>query len=108
MFSRFAAIALPCAVAVLATGVLQAVASLDGPEQLVTASYGRLVTAKLALFVAIVALAAGARRVLVGRLWKADGARAAVALRKTIAIEVVLAMGAITAAGSMASTGPPA
>jgi len=105
--SRFAAIALPCAVVVLATGALQAVALLDGPEQLVTASYGRLVAVKLVLFVAIVGLAARARQALVGRLWKADGIGAAMAMRKTIVIELALAMTALTAAGAMASTGPP-
>ena len=106
--SRFAAIALPCAVLVLATGVLQAVAVLDGPEQLLTESYGRLVAAKLLLFATIVGLAARARGALVARLWKADGPRAAVAMRTTIVMELALAMSALTAAGSMASLGPPA
>ena len=106
--SRFAAIALPCAVLVLATGVLQAVALLDGPEQLLTESYGRLVAVKLLLFVTIVGLAARARGALVARLWKADGPRAAVAMRTTIVMELALAMSALTAAGSMASLGPPA
>ena len=106
--SRFAVIALPCAVLVLATGVLQAVALLDGPEQLLTTTYGRLVAVKLVLFAAILGLAARARRAFVARLWKADGARAAVAMRKTLAMELALAMTALTAAGAMASTGPPA
>ena len=105
--SRFAAVALPCAAVALATGVLAAVASLDGPEQLLTASYGRLVTAKLVLFGVIVALAAHARRAHVARLWDADGAGAAVAMRKMIVLELALAMSALTAAGNLAATGPP-
>jgi copper transport protein len=85
-----------------------AVAGLGGPEQLLTASYGRLVTAKLVLFGVIVALAAYARRVHVVRLRNADGIGAAVAMRKMIVLELALAMTALTAAGNLAATGPPA
>lgn len=105
--SRFAVIALPCAVAVLGTGILQAIGSLDALGQLTTESYGRLVAVKLALFAAIVAFAARGRRSLVARLWNADGARAAAAMRTTIVMELMLAATALMAAGRMASTAPP-
>ena len=105
--SRFSAVALPCAAVALATGVVAAVTSLEGPEQLLTASYGRLVAAKLVLFGVIVVCAAHARRVHVARLWDTDGAGAATAMRKTIVLELALAATALTAAGNLAATGPP-
>ena len=105
--SRFAVIALPCAVAVLGTGILQAIGSLDGLEQLTTESYGRLVAVKVALFTGIVAFAARGRRSLVARLWKPDGARAAAAMRTTIVMELMLAGTALMAAARLASTAPP-
>jgi copper transport protein len=104
---HFGTVALPCAVAVLVTGTLQAIGSLDGPAQLATTGYGLPVALKLALFAGLIALAARSRRWLVARLRSPDGARAAAALRTTIVTELALAGLALAAAGVLAGTAPP-
>jgi putative copper resistance protein D len=100
---RFGTVALPCAVAVLVTGLLQAIGSLEGLEQLTTTGYGRLIACKLALFAGMIALGARTRRSLVARL-KRPAARA---MRAAIVFEVALAVLALAAAGMLAGTAPP-
>jgi len=92
---------------VFATGMVQAIAALDGPDQIATTGYGRLLAVKLALAIGVIALGARSRRSLVGRLRQHVGTDAAALMRVTIAMELALAGLALAAAGILAGMAPP-
>jgi copper transport protein len=102
-FSRFGIVAV---LALIAAGVGFAVLQLDSPDQLVSSPYGRWITAKSALLVALLALAAWNRLRLLPALARGtmDAARR---LRRTVTAEVVLIAAAIAAAALLAHTPPP-
>ena len=106
---RFGVVALPCALAVLVTGIVRATGSLADLGQITSTGYGRLVAVKVVLFTGLVAVAAYNRRSLILRLRRVDtvGAGAAATMRRTIVLELALAGLALTAAGVLAGTAPP-
>jgi copper transport protein len=68
-FHRFSSVAFVAAPVVVATGVLQAVRQVGSLDELTSSEYGRLVLAKSALVLGVLALAALGRRAVHGRLF---------------------------------------
>ena len=101
-------LALGCALAVGATGLVNLVLRLDGPAGLAT-GYGLVVGAKVAAFAGLVLLGAAQRRRVAGAL--ADGATArAAAVRAVVRlalVEVVVMAGAFAAAAALTRTPSP-
>jgi putative copper resistance protein D len=100
---RFSQLSLGCVAALLAGGVVGAVITLGSPSQLVTTGYGRLLTAKIVLTVALVLLAYRNRT-----MWL-PAARAhratAVVSRSRALFEVAIMAVALTLAAALAVTG---
>lgn len=99
---RFARNALLCVAALMATGLINSWHLLAGPADLATTAYGRLLSAKLALFAAMLALAAVNRFHLTPRLPAARHA-----LTRTTIAETVVGL-AILAIIAVLGTTPPA
>jgi putative copper resistance protein D len=103
-FSRLGA----AAVALLAlTAVGNAVLWVGSLSALIDSAYGRWVLAKLALFVAMLALAAVNRWRLTPALAGHAPEAARRRLRRSIAAEAMLGLAIVAAAGMLASTAPP-
>lgn len=100
---RFSRLALPAMVGLVAAGTLQTLFYLSSPGDLLSEDYGLVLTAKIALLVAILAIAAGNRRA-VGREASAGGAAR---LRRAMRVEVALALAVIAAAALLVRTAPP-
>ncbi|WP_232004689.1 copper resistance D family protein [Mycobacterium sp. ACS1612] len=100
---RFSQLSLGCVAALLAGGVVGAVIALGSPSQLVTTGYGRLLTAKIVLTVALVLLAYRNRT-----MWL-PAARAhratAVVSRSRALFEVAMMAVALMLAAALAVTG---
>ncbi len=92
---RFARNALLCVVALMATGLINGWHLLAGPSDLVTTAYGRLLSAKLALFAAMLALAAVNRFHLTQRLPAARHALTRTTIAETVVGLAILAIIAV-------------
>jgi copper transport protein len=103
LFSRL--IPLPLAV-LIATGAYLAWAQLDRPDALWTTAYGEVLSGKLAAVLALLALAAANRYVLVPRL-KARRPGAAAPLAAAIAAEQVIALAILGTVAIWRFTPPP-
>jgi copper transport protein len=93
-FSRLATVAVAL---LLLSGIVQSVALVGSVPALVETAYGRLVLAKIALFLALIALGAYNQRRLLPRLFAlAAGGRepgsTATVLRRSVALEVAFAL----------------
>ncbi|HEX2087310.1 MAG TPA: copper resistance protein CopC [Solirubrobacteraceae bacterium] len=100
----FSRLALWAVVAIAAAGLVQAWFYLDGPETLLTSTYGIALLAKIALLAVIVAVAAGNRRRVAALV--ASGAPGA--LRAAMRAEVALAALVLAATAVLVRAAPPA
>ena len=106
---RFSTLALVAVAALLAGGILQALLELGAVDDLVDTAYGRAVTVKIALVVALLCLGALNRRrtlpALAARAGEPPG-RPGVALRRALRAEVALGVAALAATGALAGYSP--
>jgi putative copper resistance protein D len=106
---RFSRIALACLVALVVSGVVNAVIQIGGVPALVGTPYGRLLLLKLALLVPILALGGLNRRTLLPRL-SGDGATvgrpALRALGRFVMVEASLALALVAIVAVMSVTPP--
>ncbi|HEX8744489.1 MAG TPA: copper resistance protein CopC [Thermoleophilaceae bacterium] len=100
---RFSRLALPAMAALVAAGALQAVFYLSAPGDLVSEDYGLVLSAKIALLLAILAIAASNRRAIAREAASGTAAR----LRRAMRAEVGLAVAVIAAASILVRTAPP-
>ena len=106
---RFSVLGVVCVAALVATGIVNAWFMLDRWSAFVDTDYGRLLLLKIALFAAMLGLAARNRWQLAPRVvGGADGAPAAVReLARNALVELALGMGVIAVVGLLAVTAPP-
>ena len=110
---RFSTLAVAAVVVLVVTGVYRALAELPSFDALWTTSYGVTLLVKLAIFAAMLVLAAWNRFTLHPRLERdalgiaPGGAPALAALRASIRAEVVLAALVIAAVAVLVSIPPP-
>lgn len=107
-FSQLAMVAVPL---LLLSGVVQSVALVGSVPALVDTAYGRLVLAKIALFLGLIALGAYNRRRLLPRLSTlAAGGQApgpaAIVLRRSIALEIGFALVVLAVTSVLVVTEP--
>lgn len=103
-FSTVATVAIGVA---FVTGAIRAFGHLDGPEQLITTTYGNLILLKLALLVPIAVLALRSRRVLnaLKRIPRPSEA-ALLLVRRSVALEIAVTLVIIVTAGVLAASEP--
>jgi copper transport protein len=107
-FSRLATIAVAL---LLLSGIVQSIALVGAFDAFVETGYGRLVLAKIALFLGLVSLGAYNQRRLLPRLRLVSGGavepeRAAALLRRSVAYEVALAVIVLGIASVLVTTEP--
>jgi copper transport protein len=100
ILQRFSRIALICATAVFASGVLQAIRQLDSFHALTSTDHGRLIIAKAALF-AIITAAAARARALTQRPTTSSA-------KKYLAVEVLFATAVLVVTVVLVGTSPNA
>jgi copper transport protein len=107
-FSRLATIAIAL---LLLSGIVQSIALVGAFDAFVETAYGRLVLAKIALFLGLTSLGAYNQRRLLPRLRRVSGGaeepeRAAALLRRSVAYEVALAVIVLGIASVLVATEP--
>jgi copper transport protein len=110
--SRFSALAGIAIAVVLATGIAQSIVHLESWGDLLDTAFGRAILVKSGLFLLIVVLGWVNRNRLLPALRRsaAEGtppAKAGVALRRTLRVELALGAAVIAATGALASYAPP-
>jgi copper transport protein len=107
--ARFSTLALVAVAALLAGGILQSLLELGAVDDLVDTAYGRAVSVKIALVVALLCLGALNRRrtlpALAARAGEPPG-RPGVALRRALRAEVAFGVAALAATGALAGYSP--
>jgi copper transport protein len=108
---RFSRLAMVAVGLLLLSGIVQSVALVGALDAFVETAYGRLVLAKIALFMGLVSLGAyNQRRLLPGLRRVADGdeeaERAAALLRRSVACEISLALVVLGLASVLVVTEP--
>jgi copper transport protein len=108
---RFSRLALSAVALLLLSGVVQSIALVGAFDALVDTAYGRLVLAKIVLFLGLVSFGAYNQRRLLPQLRAvADGGeepeRAAALLRRSVACEVALALVVLGLASVLVATEP--
>jgi copper transport protein len=111
--SRFSQLAMVAVGLLLLTGIVQSIVLVNSFEAVVETAYGRLVLAKIALFLGLIALGAYNQRRLLPRLRLVAGAgdepeRAAALLRRSVAYEVGLAVIVLGVTSVLVATPPAA
>jgi copper transport protein len=109
---RFSRLALSAVALLLLSGIVQSIALVGAFDALVETAYGRLVLAKIVLFLGLISFGAYNQRRLLPRLRTvADGGeepeRAAALLRRSVACEVALALVVLGLASVLVTTEPP-
>ena len=109
---RFSRLALSAVALLLLSGIVQSIALVGAFDALVETAYGRLVLAKIVLFLGLISFGAYNQRRLLPRLRVvADGGeepdRAAALLRRSVACEVALALVVLGLASVLVTTEPP-
>ncbi len=110
---RFSLVAIASVVAIAATGLAQALLTLDSPSELVSSAYGRALLAKGAFFLPLLLL--GAFNLLLVRPRLQSLARSALQavrvwewrLRRAVAAEIALATGIVAITAFLVNTSPP-
>jgi copper transport protein len=108
---RFSRLAMVAVGLLLASGIVQSIALVGAVDALVETAYGRLVLAKIALFLGLISFGAYNQRRLLPRLRTvAEGheepERAAALLRRSVAFEVGLALVVLGVASVLVATEP--
>jgi copper transport protein len=108
---RFSRLAMVAVALLLLSGIVQSIALVGAFDAFVETAYGRLVLAKIALFMGLISFGAYNQRRLLPRLRKvAEGAeqpeRAAALLRRSVASEVALALVVLSVASVLVATEP--
>ena len=108
---RFSRLALSAVALLLLSGIVQSIALVGAFDALVETAYGRLVLAKIVLFLGLISFGAYNQRRLLPRLRVvADGGeepeRAAALLRRSVACEVALALVVLGLASVLVTTQP--
>jgi copper transport protein len=108
---RFSRLALSAVALLLVSGIVQSIALVGAFDALVETAYGRLVLAKIVLFLGLISFGAYNQRRLLPRLRAvADGGeepeRAAALLRRSVACEVALALVVLGLASVLVATEP--
>ena len=103
--ARFSVLGVVCVATLIASGVINSWNLLGGPRDLITTAYGRLLALKLALFVAMLAIAAVNRFHLTPRLQAADARQA---LARNSLAESVLGLGVLVLVGALGTLAPTA
>lgn len=98
---RFSTVALGALLLVAVTGTVRAIEELSSLDQLISSGYGRAITAKILLFLAIVVLGARNRRHV------SRAAANAQPLQRISRAELALGAGALVAAATLGSFAPP-
>ncbi|MCW2986690.1 MAG: copper resistance protein CopC, partial [Conexibacter sp.] len=109
--ARFSPIALACVIALIATGVVQALIQIDAFSELWNTPYGRAVLVKIGLILGLVGLGALNRRRTVPRLRRlaeqgATPGGAGLLLRRTLRTEVAAIAVVLTVTGALAGYAP--
>ncbi|HEY6865389.1 MAG TPA: CopD family protein, partial [Burkholderiales bacterium] len=102
---RFSALGIACVATLIATGIANAWYTVGSLPAMIGTPYGRLLTAKLTLFAAMLALASVNRLRLTPRLESGD-APARARLRRNAAIEAALGLAVIALVGVLGATVP--
>lgn len=110
--SRFSRLAMVAVALLLLSGIVQSVVFVNSLEAFIDTAYGRLVLAKIALFLGLISLGAyNQRRLLPGLRRVAGGAeepgRAATLLRLSVASEVALALVVLGVVSVLVAADPP-
>jgi putative copper resistance protein D len=103
--ARFSILGMACAAALLATGIVNSCLLLGSPRDLVATSYGRLLSLKLGLFVALLGVAAVNKFHLTPRL-SSSGARHLLA--RNCWVETGLGAGIVFLVGALGTLPPTA
>ena len=103
----YSRLALPAALVVVGTGVLQAFARLIGPVDLLSTGYGRLLLLKVFGVCGLLMLGALNRRWLIPQMRGATAVSATRALQLTVAVEFSLAVGVFALTGVLTGSAPP-
>jgi copper transport protein len=108
---RFSRLALASVALLLLSGIVQAIALVGALDAFVETAYGRLVLAKIAIFLGLISLGAYNQRRLLPRLrtaaeGEAEPERAAALLRRSVACEVALALVVLGVASVLVATEP--
>ena len=103
--ARFSVLGIVCVAALIVSGLINSWNLLSGPVDLVDTAYGRLLALKIALFVAMLGIAA-VNRFHLTPLLAAAGARAALA-RNSLA-ETALGLGVLLLVGALGTMAPTA
>ena len=108
---RFSRLAMSAVALLLLSGIVQSIALVGAFDALVETAYGRLVLAKIVLFLGLISFGAYNQRRLLPRLRVvADGGeepdRAAALLRRSVACEVALALVVLGLASVLVTTEP--
>jgi putative copper resistance protein D len=101
--ARFSRLGAACVAILLTSGIIASANLLGGPRDLIDSDYGRLLSLKIVLFLAMVAVAAANRFRLTPRLPRADAIAALV--RNSLA-ETVLGLGVIAAVAALGTMVP--
>lgn len=100
---RFSLLAIGCVLALLTSGIINSAVLLGWPTDLLASAYGRVLVLKLALFAAMLGLAAFNRYRLTSRL---PGRGALDALAGTTLVETVLGLGILVLVGILGTLAP--
>ena len=100
---RFSRVGMVCVAALLATGIVNSWNLLDGPRDLITTDYGRLVLLKIGLFAAMLGIAAANRFHLTPRLPEATALKA---LRRNSLAETGLGLCVLLFVGALGTLSP--
>jgi copper transport protein len=108
---RFSRLAMTAVALLLLTGIVQSIALVGAVDAFFETAYGRLVLAKIALFIALISLGAYNQRRLLPRLRRVEGGgeepeRAAALLRRSVASEVGLALIVLGVVSVLVATEP--
>jgi copper transport protein len=108
---RFSRLAMGSVALLLLSGVVQSIALVGALDAFVETAYGRLVLAKIALFLGLISLGAYNQRRLLPRLrtvaqGEEEPERAAALLRRSVACEVALAVVVLGVASVLVTTEP--
>lgn len=109
--SRFSRLAMVAVTLLLLTGIVQSIALVGAFDAFVETAYGRLVLAKIALFLGLISLGAYNQRRLLPRLRMVAGGgeepeRAAALLRRSVACEIGLAVVVLGVVSVLVATEP--